>query len=271
MIDFFKERDFGELIKDSFNFLKKELKPIMLILLVFVVPFALYGVYFMFKYQANLEKELINGFQTQNFSNIPYQFYIFLGFGFLQQILMSLTVVSYVKIRVKHNKEVILLTDILKEVIISFTNVFAGHMFVFTVIFAGFFLTAIIGIISYAFLFLIIWSIYIVVSLYLLSFVIIFEEIPLISAIKKSLFLVNGNRWITLAAIIIIGVIVGILDMILSGIVKSIVQIFSTSDFAAIIVLVISSFLSLILSAYSVLFFTFLYASFKSQKTNITN
>ncbi len=270
MDDFFKERSLGELIKDSFNFLKIETKPIVQILLVFVAPFALYGIYFMFKYQVILEKELLNSFQTQNFSNMPTQFYIFLGFGFLQQILITLAIGAYLKIRIRYNKEAILLSDIFKEIILSFTNVFAGQMFVFTVIFASFFLTAIIGIISYVFLFLLIWSVYVIVSMYLLSFIIIFEDVTIVTAIKKSLFLIKGNWWVTFGVIIVIGIFVGLSDMTFSGVIKSIIQIFSTSDIAAIIVLSLSSFVSLFLSAFSIISTGFLYASYVTQKENVT-
>ena len=100
MIDFYKEREFGELFQDTINFFKGELKEMTKILLIFVAPFSLYGVYFMFKFQDVLQQELLNSFKSQDFSNIPNELYIFLGFSFLQQILTILAISAFIKLKV---------------------------------------------------------------------------------------------------------------------------------------------------------------------------
>jgi len=268
MIDFFKEREFGDVFRDTFVFFKQEIKPIISILLIFVAPFSLYGVYFMFKYQNVMQDELLKSFKSQDFSNIPNSLYIFIAFSILQQILTILSISSYIKLRIKQNEEtVISISDIFNEVGRFFLNVFSGQMFVFTVIFAAFFISAMIGIISYSIFFLIIWTVYVLVSMYLLSFIIIFEEISLLQAIKRSLELIKGNWWFTFGSIIVFGIIVGLSEMTISSIITSIIGIVSKGDFAAIIVLLVSAFVSVVLSAISVIVPAYLYASFVTKIT----
>jgi len=265
MIDFYKEREFGEVFQETFKFFKNEIKTIITILLVFAVPFSLYGIYFMFKFQDVLEQELQKSFQSQDFSNIPNEFYIFMGFSILQQILTSLSINAFIKLKV--TDEPINISNIFEIIQTSFTNVFAGQMFVFTAIFAGFFLVAITGLLSFSIFVLIVWSIYVLVSMYLLSFIIIFEEISVIDAIKRSLQLIKGNWWFTFGSIIVFGIVVGLSEMTISAIITSIVGIVSKGDVAAIIVLLVSAFVSVVLSAISVIVPAYLYASF-ATKTN---
>lgn len=263
MIDFYKEREFGELFRDTISFFKSEIKEITRLLLVFVAPFSLYGIYFMFKFQDVLQEELLNSFKSQDFSNIPNELYIFLGFSLLQQILTILSISAFIKLKVLDKP--INISNIFNIVFTSFTNVFAGQMFVFLSIFLGLFLLALIGLNSFSILFIIIWAIYILVSMYLLSFIIIFENLTLIHAIKRSLQLIKGNWWFTFGTIIVFGIVVGLSEMTISSILTSIIGLVSKSDFAAIIVLFASTFVSIILSAISVIVPAFLYASFASK------
>jgi hypothetical protein len=265
MIEFYKDREFGEIFQETFMFFKHEIKTIITILFIFAVPFSLYGVYFMFKFQDILQQELQKSFQTHNFSNIPNEFYIFLGFSILQQILTILSISAFIKLKV--NDEPISIPNIFGIIQMSFTNVFAGQMFIFTAIFTVFFLVAVTGLISFRIFVLIIWSIYVLVSMYFLSFIIIFEEISVINAIKRSLQLIKGNWWFTFGSIIVFGIIVGLSELIISSIITSIISVVSKGDVAAIVVLLASAFVSVVLSAISVIVPAYLYASF-ATKTN---
>ncbi|NPA44550.1 MAG: hypothetical protein GXO49_03350 [Chlorobi bacterium] len=263
-MEFYKERDLGEIFQDTFKFFKSEIKIIINVLLVFVFPFSLYGIYFMFKSQDVLESELINMFQTQDFSNIPNEFYVLIGFSILQQILTILSVGAIIKL--KFHNEPVNISNVFKIVVKYFTSVFAGQMFVSLVIFSGIFIFALIGLVSFGvFFLLIIWAIYVLVSMYLLSFIIIFEDVPVIGAVKRSLQLIKGNWWFTFGTILVFGLVVGISEMIVSSIITQFVGFISKSDIAAIVVLFLDSLLSLVLSAISIIVPAFLYASYVTK------
>jgi len=272
MSTFIKERDFGEIVQDTFSFFKDEIKPLIKILLVFVGPFALYGVYFMFKYQETIEQDILNVFQSKESYRIPTKYYTFILFSILQQIMLATTVTVYIKMKIQ-NKEEISTSTIGNNIYSYFFSVAYGQLLVVSIIMLGFFIAAITGLISFIFLALIAWSLYIIVTMYLLSFIIIYEEVSPIEAIKRSVKLIKGSWWFTFGAIITFGVIVGFVDLIFSTIIKSIIQIFSKGNGAAIIVLLFSSFISIILSATSTILAAFLYASFiaKKQTQNIYN
>ena len=78
--------------------------------------------------------------------------------------------------------------------------------------------------------------------------------------------LIKRNWWFTFGSIIVFGIIVGLSDMIFSTIIKSMVQIVSTGDGAAIIALLFSSFVSIVLSAISPILAAHLYASFLAKR-----
>ncbi len=207
----------------------------------------------------------MNIFKTQDFSNLPNKYFIFMLFSVLQQIMLVTTVSVYIKMRIK-NEEEINITAIWNKVYSSIVNVAYGQLLVISAIMGGFFLAAITGLLSYIALALIGGALYIIISMYMLSFIIIFEEKPPIEAIKRSMQLIKRNWWFAFGSIIVFGIIVGLSDMIFSTIIKSIIQIVSTGDGAAIIVLLFSSFVSVILSAISPILAAHLYASFLAKK-----
>jgi len=260
MTNFIKEREFGEIVQDTFSFFKNEIKPLVRILLVFVGPFALYAVYFMFKYQDVMEQEVLNIFKTQDFSNLSNKYFIFLLFSILQQIMLVTTVSVYIKMKIE-NKDVISISSLWNKIYSSIINIAYGQMLIITAIMSVFFLAAITGLLSFIIFALLGATIYIFISMYMLSFIIVFEEISTIDAIKRSLQLIRGNWWFSFGLIIIWGLIVGLSEMIISTIIKSIIQIVSTGDGAVFIVLLFSSFISVILSAISPILAAYLYAS----------
>lgn len=267
MSEFIKEREFGEIIQDTFSFFKDEIKPLIRVVLIFVAPFTLYGVYFMFKYQDTMEQDILNMFQSKEFSGLPGKYYIFMLFSILQQI-MLLTVVSvFVKMRIKN--EFISISSIWDRVYSSVFNVIYGQMLIVSSVMLVFFLAAITGLLAYLAFALIGGALYIIISMYILSFVIVFEEITPIDAIKRSLQLIRKNWWLAFGSIIVIGIIIGLFDIISSTIIKTLIQIISTGDGAAIIVLLFSSLISVILSAISPILSAHLYASFVAEKETV--
>jgi len=266
MIEFIKDRDFGEVMSDTFNFFVKEFMPLAKVLLIFIGPFILIDAYILFNFQGVLEQWTEEFIKTQKFDNFPSEIFYFLLISIFQNIVLVTVVSAYIKLRTKTEKTPIELTDIWKVVTESILSVTLGQILVFLAILVGSFIIALTGLIALSFLLIIIWVSYVMVSMYLLTFIIIFEKKTLFEAFSRTLFVVKKNRWSVFGAVIVFGIIVGLSNLLVSFIIEKLISIISTGAAANILVTILSALVSLAFSAVLAILPAYLYASFVAKK-----
>ncbi len=266
MTEFIKDRDFGEVMSDTFNFFIKEFMPLAKILLIFIGPFILIDVYILFNFQGVLEQWSEEFMKTQKFDNFPTDIYYFLLISIFQNIVLVTVVSAYIKLRTKTEKTPIELTDIWTVVTESILSVTLGQILVFLAILIGSFIIALTGLIALSFLLIIIWVSYVMVSMYLLTFIIVFEKKTLFEAFSRTLFVVKKNRWSVFGAVIVFGIIIGLSNLLVSFIIEKLISIISTGNAANILIIILSALVSLALSTILTILPAYLYASFVSKK-----
>lgn len=259
-MEFIKERDFGEIFRDSLTFFVNELKPLLTIILVFVSPFILYVVFFMFKHQAEMDADVELVLKTRDFASVGNKYYMFFIIALIQQVVLVVSVLSYFVLKIKNEELHISFSNVWETFQTSFLNIALGQILILSAILLGVYLFVITSFNGFVFILLLVFSIYISIAMFALSFVIIYEKISAIEAIKRTFNLVKGNWGFTLGSIFVFGLVVGMINLFASSIIKGVVQIISTNSIAEIIVLLLSSIVSVILSVISITLQAYLYA-----------
>ena len=206
-IQFRKKRELGDVLSDSFSFLKQEYKPISSLIITYVLPFlVLYGivnVYVQMKVFVNFDFADPEALMK----NIgPFYANVFLVslFGVFVQSLLVGTYYSYIEIYVKKGKGNFDLSEIKPLLFSNSLLALGAGIVVYLLVIAGTVLCFVPGI-------------YFANTFSLTSMIIIFERKGLGNALARSRFLVHKQWWNTLLINII-----GILLIIAVGFVFSI-------------------------------------------------
>ena len=196
-IRFQKVRDLSQVISDSFNFLKQEIRPLSKVILIYVLPFAI--VYA--GAQVYFQRNVLSHFDLRDTESIMANigpFYlnllVFMFFGIFIQTLLAGTYFTYIDAYVKHGRNGFSVSDI------------SGHFFSNSLLALGAALVYTIAIFTGA-LFCLVPGIYLANTLSLLLFIVIFQKKGLGHALSYSWKLVNSQWWNTLA-INVIGILI---------------------------------------------------------------
>lgn len=186
-IQFRKKRELGVIISDSFEFLKKESKPLSKLILVYVLPFVLLYAAGQVYFQRNVLSKIDLSNQEALMENIgPFylNLFTFMFFGLFIQSLLVGTFYSYVEAYIKKGRGNFELADISSN---FFANslLAMGANFVFTII------------MFFGILMCIIPGIYFANTLSLVVFIFIFEKKGLGDALSRSWKLVHSQWWNT--------------------------------------------------------------------------
>lgn len=184
---FTKKRDIGEIITDSFEFIKQEHQPILKLFATYVLPFIiLYGIV-----QGYLQKNVISKIDFSNaetlMANIgPVYLNIFLFsmFGLFVQSLLIATYYTYIDIYVKKGKGNFELSEIT-------THLFSNGLLALGAAFAMFL------VVSFGLLMFLLPGIYFANTLSIIFIIYIFEKRGLANALVRSVILVNTQWWKT--------------------------------------------------------------------------
>ena len=197
----------GDIISDSFEFLKQEYKPLVKLLFTYVLPFLiLYGFV-----QVYFQKNIISNFDLsdpeslmENIGPFYKNFFLFSLFGIFVQSLLVSTFYSYIEIYIKKGKGNFELTEITPHLFSNGLLALGAGLVWFFVTMIGIMLCILPGI-------------YFANTFSLVIFIILFERKGLSSALSRSWSLVNTQWWSTLllslAGIIIIWVIGFVLSL----------------------------------------------------------
>jgi hypothetical protein len=188
-ITFRKQRDLSLIISDSFEFLKQEAKPLMRMLVVYVLPFILLYAGAQIYFQRNVlsQFDLTNPETLMNNIGPFYlNMFMFLFFGLFIQSLLVGTYFSYIEAYVKMGKGNFELSDISTKFFTNSLLALAANLVFAIVVFFGM-------------IFCILPGLYLANTLSLVVIILIFEKKGLSNALGRSTKLVNSNWWNTLA------------------------------------------------------------------------
>lgn len=200
-IQFRKKRELGDIISDSFQFLKYEIKPLLRLTVFYVLPFIiLYGIA-----QVYVQRKVLVNVDFSNpdvlMSNLGpiYSNILFTSlFNVFVQSLLAGAFYSYIEIYVKKGKGNFSLHDITPHLFSNSLLVLGANLVVYILVMLGIVLCIVPGI-------------YFGNSLSLVTMIIIFERRGLGNALSRSWTLVHSQWWNTfvlnlLAVLIIMGV-----------------------------------------------------------------
>ncbi len=216
-IQFRKKRELGEIVSDSFEFLKLEIKPISRLILIYVLPFVLiYGGLQVFV-QMKISGSIDFSNSEELLANIvPLYKNIFLSslFGLFVQSLLIGTYYSYIEMYIKKGKGNFTVSDISAGLFSNTLLALGANFVLFVIVLIGVILCILPGI-------------YFANSLSLVVIIFIFEKKGIGSAFTRTWQLVH-TQWLNTLLINILGILV----VYAAGFVLSIPAMFSGASSA---------------------------------------
>lgn len=199
-IEFKKQRELGEILTDTFAFLRSQLKPFLgtffkivgPYLLVMLLSFALY----FYSFSSVLNFNVQTSYEAFNPILMILAVLAIFVTSIAAYVMSQATVLYYIK-SYANNKGTTDFDEIKKEVYGSFWN-FIGLGFLVGI-------SVMIG-----FLFCFLPGIYLIVPLSLTFSILVFNQKGVSEAFSYSFVLVKDNWWITFASIFVVGIIVGV-------------------------------------------------------------
>lgn len=205
-IQFRKQREIGNIISDSFQFLKCESKPLLRLTIIYVLPFIiLYGiaqVYVQRKIMGNVDfsdPEMLMSNLGPIYSNILFASL----FSVFVQSLLSGAFYSYVEAYVKKGKGNFALHEITPYLFSNSLLALGANLIIFVTVIMGLFLCIVPGF-------------YFGNSLSLVVMIIIFEKRGLGNALTRSWSMVNSQWWNTFALNLVAFLIIMAVGFVLS-------------------------------------------------------
>lgn len=187
-IDFRKKREPGDIITDSFKFLKQEYKPILKLVGIYVLPFILLYAFVQIELQQKFLGKIDFTDTDKLMANIGpvYMNLFFAGiFSLFVQSLLIATYYSYLEAYVKRGKGNFSLSDITPLLFSNGIMALKANLLLFLVVITGLFLCIVPGL-------------YFANTLSIVVMVYMFERKGTANAFLRTAFLVNKQWWNTL-------------------------------------------------------------------------
>jgi hypothetical protein len=211
-IDFKKERDFGDIFSESFNFIGQEFKRLGRVILYYVVPVLILSsiaiTFYTIKVQelsysltANAGSSTTPSFQ--GLGSMLVSIFIYFVLYLLATTLLFCAVYCYIKLYITRGNDNFTVNDVWNEMIHSFVGILIATFVTGIVIMIGFACCIIPGI-------------YIGIALSALFCIMIFEDLSFSKAFSKSLKIINPNWFLTLGICIVSTIIIYILSILVS-------------------------------------------------------
>lgn len=205
-IQFRKKRELGEIISDSFEFIKQEYKPLSKLILTYVIPFlVLYAIV-----QINVQQKIVGTIDLTDQESImknigPFYLNVFLFslFGVFVHALLIGVLYSYIEIYIKKGKGEFNLPEIKLNLFANGQLAIGSSILLYLIVIFGFFLFIVPGI-------------YFAITFSLVVASIIFEKHGLNNAFARSWNLVKAQWWQTFSLILLGIVITWVAGFILS-------------------------------------------------------
>jgi len=199
VLNFKKTRDFGDLLSDTFVFLKQEYKFLFRVILKYAGPFvlitaiigswALSGIFSIFA------KAIISN-SEQAFTDLLLKLGIFSISLFVSNTILICTTYSYIKLYVEKGKDGFVEEEVWQIVLKKFWSTLGTFIAIFVLVFIGMLLCYIPGI-------------YISVATVLVLSSLVLEDLSMTDSFGRSMFLIRDNWWFTFGVTIVISLLVG--------------------------------------------------------------
>ena len=257
-VEVFKKREFSEFISTPITFLAQEFKLLAITFIVFVGPIILLNSivldYIGIGYTQDIFSVLKGRGSIQNYqgTGIPFIIYII---NILQTIVMYTVAAVYVKLYLQRGRGNFQLADIWNEFILRIGHTILSMFLAFIMMVIGFFVFVIPGL-------------YLSVVFYLFCVVIVFEELNFGSAFSRVFYIIKGNWWTTFGAFIVLAILAGIINLIISMVLGFVFSITGYSGIGYIFSSTLIGLVSVVISSVLGLLPVFLYASFVADKEN---
>lgn len=267
-IRFKQQRELGDIVSATFDFIRKNYKPLARYIWNIVGPLFILLVIGLTYYSYSVPASFIEAvnFETGNF---VIAFFILVACMILFYASLYATVYHYIKSYIKHKGEVVdqeILTGVKKD--------FGKLVLYFSI--AGILLTA-------GLFFFVLPGIYLMVPLSLGAAILVFEKLSVTETISYCFTLIRDHWWMTFLTLVLVGLLVYIIGLIfqIPLIIYTFIQVFtmvqegssaevtSGSDWIMISLQVISSLIRYLLSVISVIAIAFIYFNLNEHK-NLT-
>lgn len=187
-IQFQKKREVGEIITDSFKFLQQEYKPVLKLVVTYVLPFLVLYAFI----QIQVQQKFIGKIDLADTENLmanigPFYKNLFMSgiFSLFVQSLLISTYYSYVEAYIKNGKGNFTLSDITPLLFSNGLIALKANLLYFIIVLTGIFLCIVPGI-------------YFANTLSIVVMVYMFERRGISNAFLRTAFLVNTQWWNTL-------------------------------------------------------------------------
>ncbi|HYQ57807.1 MAG TPA: hypothetical protein VEP89_10735 [Draconibacterium sp.] len=206
-IRFRKQRDLGVVISDSFDFLRQEAKPLLRMIVIYVLPFIILYAGAQIYFQRNVlsQFDLSNTPESLMADIGPFylNLFMFMFFGLFVQSLLAGTYYSYLEAYIKHGKGNFQLTDISSKFFSNSLLALGANLIFVIIVFFGAMMCLIPGL-------------YFANTFSLVLFISVFEKKGISDALNRSWKLVNSSWWNTLLINLIAIIMVYAISIVLS-------------------------------------------------------
>ena len=211
-IELRKSRDFGQIVGDSFGFLRENLKPLFRSLLIICGLFILIGtVTSVAQYMSTVGlyggTANLNQNDTYQVSSYTYSYLGTVMFNLLVTLLLEafihLTTLSYLAVYLQKNNQQPTFEEVWGYFRFYFFRVLGSSILLFLLIGVGFCLCVIPGI-------------YLAIVFYLVIPIIVMENTSFSYAFNKSFQLIKENWWFVFGVILVLSLIVGVVNSVAS-------------------------------------------------------
>ncbi|MBC3540948.1 hypothetical protein ACFSC6_06965 [Rufibacter sediminis] len=268
LIEFRLERNAGQKLNATIGFLRQNFRPLFKCLLLYVVPFALLAGIFSGIYQNSLLKEVSGAVQygsmgaysfAQNVKSLHYWASLF--FSLVSFVLLSLTIYSYMQ-QYQLQQGRVEAPEVWGNVKRNFISVLYSSV-------------GVVFIIGLATLLLVVPGIYVSVALCLFVMVMLHEEVGFLDAVERCFYLIKGHWWPSFGFLLLALVVQGVIGFVvaLPSMVVYVLRIFhlpgGESDALLLVAGSFSTFIGLLLYAFTVTAIGFLYFDLVEKKDGV--
>ena len=198
-VNFKQERDFGQIINSTFNFIRHEFRPLSLTRAYLGVPAVLIGSLMLYGSIG------VMGNFLQNYSTFSPLALLGAFFGYLLLVIgyliSHLAVFAYIKLYIRHGSGNFTIGDVWQELTSKIAVMIGAGIVIGMIVVVGF-------------VFCIIPGVYLMVALSLFPCLIFFEDASFSDAFSRSMKLVNMQWWKTFGVLFISAMIVGSIGML---------------------------------------------------------
>jgi len=251
-MEFYTQKDFGQLISAPFIFFGKEFKPLITSILIFVGPFIVIESILIGYFNFSPAKDVVT--QIQNIgANTSGTAYFIQFFEFFKNIMLYTFIAVYAKIYVQKGTGNIETADVWKGISRFYWPVAGGQLLGGIIIVIGFLLIVIPGI-------------YLAVALAPLFVIIVFEENGISKSLTKSFELIKGSWWLVLGLFIVMFIMLTTASGILYLLSESVFGIVAPGSVNSAIYNVFDLSFELLISTFLILLPIFIYGHLIAEK-----